>query len=61
LENPVSELFRTFSELFDSKTGFFKTQKQGFLTQKQEIIAKLFLRNFREFKKTGYFQKISEL
>jgi len=36
-----------------------------FLTQKQEIISKviseLFLRNFCEFKKTGYFQKNSKL
>ncbi len=32
----------------------------NFWTQKQEIISKLFSRNFREFQKTGYFQKISE-
>jgi len=49
---------------FHPKTGFF-TQKQVFLTQKQEIISelisKLFLRNFCEFKKTRYCRKISKL
>ncbi len=38
---------------------------ESFLSQKQEIISKLisklFLQNFREFEKTRYFQKISEL
>ncbi len=33
----------------------------NFLTQKQEIISKLFFANFLQFKKTGYFRKISEL
>ncbi len=46
------------------KQGFM-TQKQGFMTQKQEIIyeliSKLFLQNFREFKKFGFFRKKSEL
>jgi len=57
--------------VFDPKTGVsefsynFLTQKQGFLTQKQEIISelisKLFLRNFCEFDKFGFFRKNSEL
>jgi len=49
-ETPVSELFPNFL-----------TQKQGFLTHKQEIISelisKLFLRNFCEFKKLRFFPK----
>jgi len=74
LENPVSELFQTFSKLFPK----FLTQKQVFLTQNRFFESKtgffdpktgnyfwtfsnLFSRNFREFEKTGYFWKISEL
>jgi hypothetical protein len=50
--------------VFDPLTPVFAS-KQGFLTKNHEIIFKLiselFLQNFCEFKKTGYFRKISKL
>jgi len=57
------------SEVFDpvfltltpkpSKTGVFFTQKQEIIS---ELISELFLQNFCEFEKTGYFQtSVTEL
>jgi len=57
---PLSRGFQTFSKHFDPKTGFFDS-KTGFFDQKQEIISELFLQNFCEFKKFGFFRKISKL
>jgi len=38
-----------------------KPSKTEFFDPKQEIISKLFLQNFCEFEKTGYFKKNYEL
>jgi len=45
LENPVSELFQTFSKLFDPKTGFFDPKTGNYL----QTFFQTFFAKFGEF------------